>query len=208
MISELDQQLLDEYLDGQLAPADAQRLGRRLALETQLADELAALRAERAVRQSVFTALTPEPKIAEAFSRRVASAARRQALRTRFGGMSRIAAGIAACVAIGFAAGWIGRGHGAASAPTVPAAVARNNIPSGPSAVAVNSSNNAGTTGQSGQLTGPYQMALTDPDGHVLAVQKFDRIEDAAAAADTLGRRLQSDNNDAQAQTVVYADHF
>jgi anti-sigma factor RsiW len=208
MISELDQQLLDEYLDGQLAPVDAQRLARRLALEVPLAEELMALRAERTIRQSVFAALEPEPKIAEAFSKRVASAARRQTQRRRFGGVARIGGGIAACIAIGFAAGWIGRGHGSTPIPTPNTPIAQSGSPGSAPAVAV--LNSAHPAAPTGQLTGPFQVSLTDPDGHVLAVQKFDRIEDAAAAADTMGRRIQSGNdaNEAQAQTVVYADHF
>ena len=56
-----------------------------------------------------------------------------------------------------------------------------------------------------GPLTGPFQVSLTDPSGHVIAVQKFDRLEDAAAAVDAIERRAQPNSN---AEPVVYAGQF
>jgi anti-sigma factor RsiW len=203
MIKELDQQLLDEYLDGQLTPADAQRLTRRLALETELAGELSALRAARAVRQNVFESLAPQPESAEAFSRRVVSAVRRQSLRSRLGGMGRIGAGIAACIAIGFAAGWMGRGHGGASSPMAQVDSGGNRH-----AIVVSNSTTDRAPVQNAQLTGPYQVSLTDPDGKVLAVQKFDRIEDANAFADSMAREARRLQSNTDSQPVVYAGQF
>jgi anti-sigma factor RsiW len=203
MISEPDQQLLDEYLDGQLASADAQRLSRRLAQETELAGELSALRVARAVRKNVFESLAPQPASAEAFARRVVSATRRQSLRTRFGGLIRIGGGIAACIAIGFAAGWIGRGHGGASSP-----MAQVGSGGDGRTVVVSNSNTDRAPVQNAQLSGPFQVSLTDPDGKVLDVQRFDRIEDANAFADSMAREARRLQSNTDAQPVVYAGQF
>ncbi|HEX4123860.1 MAG TPA: hypothetical protein VHY37_03975 [Tepidisphaeraceae bacterium] len=200
MISEMDQKLLDEYLDGQLPPVDAQRLTRRLALEPALGDELSALRAAREIRQNVFAAIAPEPAEAEQFAQQIVSASRRQALRARVGGMMRIGGGVAASIAIGFIAGWIGRGRSAVPAPASPAPLAVRQP-------ADHEASSARTIAASGQLTGPFQVSLTDPSGRVLAVQKFDRLEDAAVAADAMQHRVQS-NASSDAEPVVYAGQF
>ncbi|HEY0912944.1 MAG TPA: hypothetical protein VGD75_22195 [Bradyrhizobium sp.] len=200
--------MLEDYLDGQLPAADAQRLARRLAIEQPLAEELSALRAQRAVRQAVFDGLEPKADEAQAFARRVIGASRRQSLRARFASATRIGAGIAASVALGFVAGWLGRGHG--SAPVIASAAPKVQIPPAVAreSVASAGSNTSHTVNPVSQINGPFQVSLTDPDGKVLAVQKFDRIEDANAFADLVSRearRLQSNND---LQPVVYAEQF
>src|SRR5204863_1873896 len=51
--------LLEDYLDGELSPVDIAHLERRLRAEPELADALARMSAEFAVRRAVWKSLEP-----------------------------------------------------------------------------------------------------------------------------------------------------
>jgi hypothetical protein len=116
-VSEQDLELLEEYLDGALAPDEIGRLCARLAAEPALSAELDELRAARATRAAVWTSLEPSEADAMRFAARVAGAARRQDRWSRVGVYARFGSAAAACLLVGFFLGWLGRDRG----PTAPA---------------------------------------------------------------------------------------
>src|SRR5688500_3472659 len=54
-----DFELLENYLDGELTPAEVQRLEHRLVLEPDLSAALGRMSAEHAVRQAVWQSMEP-----------------------------------------------------------------------------------------------------------------------------------------------------
>ena len=161
-----DFELLENYLDGELSPAEVLRVERRLAAEPELAAALGRMGAEFEVRRAAYRSLEPDDRAADA----LASAVGRQVRRAdralshgrvfRFG---RLAGAVAACVAISFSAGWVGRG--------VAARASSKSVISAPK-----------------EEPYVYQVALTDDQGNITAVQQFDKLEDAKAFAADVGR--------------------
>jgi len=179
-----DFELLENYLDGELSPAEVLRVERRLAAEPELAAALGRMNAEYEVRQAAYRSLEPDARAADA----LASAVGRQVRRTdrtashrrvfRFG---RLAGALAACVAISFSAGWVGRGFAATNKQT-------KILP----------------------LKGEpyvYQVALTDDHGNITAVQQFDKLEEAQAFAADVGR-WQAQQQVKQATSIVMSSGF
>ncbi len=158
-----DFELLENYLDGELSPAEVLRVERRLSAEPELAAALGRMGAEYEVRRAAYRSLEPDARAADALAsavgRRVRLAAG-TASRRRLFHFGRLAGALAACVAISFSAGWVGRGFSAANKQAPPAR--------GEPYV--------------------YQVALTDDHGNITAVQQFDKLEDAQAFAADLGR--------------------
>jgi hypothetical protein len=103
-----DLEILELWLDGELDVAQGAALQSRLAAEPELALALAELRHQRQERAAFLSALEPS----EAEARRIADdilAGVRQRRRLWIGPRLRAAAALAACVAIGFSLGWMGR---------------------------------------------------------------------------------------------------
>jgi hypothetical protein len=162
-----DFELLENYLDGELSPAEVLRVERRLAAEPELAAALGRMGAQYDVRQAAYRSLEPDAGAIDALASAVGRGARR-ADRSRSHGrvfrFGRLGGALAACVTISFVAGWMGRGLAAAG--NKPGAVA--STPRGEPYV--------------------YQVALTDDHGNITAVQQFDKLEDAKAFAADVGR--------------------
>jgi hypothetical protein len=119
MLTESDTQLLEGYLDDALSPAEVQSVDARLS-EPEVAAALDALRSERAARVAVFQSLTPGQEEADRFARNLSSAVRRGELKRRVLRGATLVAGLAACLMVGFAAGWFGRGPGAQTVVIAP----------------------------------------------------------------------------------------
>jgi anti-sigma factor RsiW len=161
-----DFELLENYLDGELSPAEVLRVERRLTAEPELAAALGRMSAEYEVRQATYRSLEPDARAADALASAVGRQVRRAdrlASHGRVFRFGRLAGALAACVAISFSAGWVGRGF-AASSKTGPVVTA----PKGEPYV--------------------YQVALTDDQGNITAIQQFDKLEDARAFAADVGR--------------------
>jgi hypothetical protein len=107
--SEQDLELLDEYLDGALAPQDAKHLRGRIEEDSALAAALDELRAQREVRAAVWIALEPTESEARRFANKVLTEVRRRSLWSRVGHYSGFGSAAAACLLIGFFMGWAGR---------------------------------------------------------------------------------------------------
>lgn len=160
-----DLALLEGYLDGELTPAERSMVERRLAAEPEFSDALSRLSAEYAIRRAVWTAYEGTPAQAARVAGRVQRAVQARSLwslHRRWVGWASAAAACFVC----FAAGWVGRGTSATAAPPQ---VAQPAYP---------------------VLTAPvvYQVAITDEEGNITAVQKFESLQDAQAFAADLSR--------------------
>ena len=161
-----DFELLENYLDGELSPAEVLRVERRLAAEPELAAALGRMSSEYEVRLAAYRSLEPDVRAADALASAVGRQVRRaerSAPHRRVFRIGRLAGALAACVAISFSAGWVGRGF---AAPAKPGQVVM--APKGEPYV--------------------YQVALTDDHGNITAVQQFNKLEDAQAFAADVGR--------------------
>lgn len=154
-----DLALLEAYLDGELSSAQVQSLQTRLQGDTDLTDALSRLSSDFTVRQAVWSSLEGTPAEAKRMGRRVASSLRRASLWERSKNSIRVGAAVAACL-ICFVAGWIGRGSTATAAKPTP--------PADDPAI--------------------YQVAITDEQGNIAAVQKFDNLDEAKAFATDVGK--------------------
>ncbi|HWP40376.1 MAG TPA: hypothetical protein VNL70_05575 [Tepidisphaeraceae bacterium] len=109
-ITEQDQQLLEQWLDGELNEQQSQVLRRRLAGEPQLAQELDRLRNQRELRARFWQEIEPNDLEVQALIDNVRRAVRReQVWATRLRTLRNVS-GIAASIAIVLFAGWMSRG--------------------------------------------------------------------------------------------------
>ena len=161
-----DLALLEAYLDGELSAGEARVLENRLEDDAELSAALSRLSAEYAARRAVWTGLEGTPaevnRVAWGLSRAVLATSKASVWR-RSRRLVGWASAAAACV-VCFSAGWVGRGN------AVTAAATNSPKPAAAAAPLV------------------YQVALTDEEGNITAIQKFDKLEDAQAFAADLGR--------------------
>jgi hypothetical protein len=157
-----DLALLESYLDGELTSAELQSLQGRLSGDPELSAALSRLSSDYTVRQAVWTSLEANNAECDRMARKVKRAVRRASLWDRSKNAVRVGAAVAACL-VCFVAGWIGRGT--ATAKPVDGRERTNLVEQG-----------------------IYEVALTDEQGNITAVQKFDRLEDAKAFAADVGK--------------------
>lgn len=201
MLTDQDLELLEAYLDDALPADEVERAAHRLSEDLALLAALQSMRAERTARAAVFTSLEPTPAEADAIAKNIIRAARRSRLIGVGWRASQFAAAVAASILLGLGGGWFiwGRSHVSPSQafPTV----AVNNIPSvAPQPVADSSIANL--------PPGPYQVALTDEHGNVLAVQKFNHLDEAKQFANDLGQAEERGQNVQNGKAMLVADHF
>lgn len=192
MTQDIDLELLEAHLDGALAPEETESLVSRLAAEPELAALLSALREERELRTAVWQSLAPAPGEAEQFAAGVIRSARRQRLLGRVGQISRTAVAAAACIMLGVGTGWYAWGRPAAAPPTLSR---------------VNTGADTHLAADTAHA-GPYQVAITDQDGNVVAVEKFNRLDEANKFADDLGRYQERRLDVQDGKATLVSDHF
>jgi len=166
-----DLALLESYLDGELSSVELQALQQRLQGDNELSSALARLSEDFTVRQAVWTSLEGTPAESAALSRQVVRSIRRAGFWERSRNYVRAGVAVAACL-ICFVAGWVGRGTTATAA-----------VPDGPAA-----SGNEVSNPIASEPPFVYQVALTDDEGNIAAIQKFDSLDDAKAFAADLGK--------------------
>ncbi|MFI5380032.1 MAG: anti-sigma factor family protein [Tepidisphaerales bacterium] len=128
-MTETELDILDTWLDGELGPIEAGELQQRLAANPELLAAQADLRRERELRAAHFAASEPTDAENHDFLNRVEANIARRRRWTLYHQFARTAGAIAACVAIGFGIGWIGRGGPSSTANrTAPAPVYQVNI--------------------------------------------------------------------------------
>ena len=166
--------LLESHLDGELSPAEAEALGRRLGQEPRLAAELDRLRVAIAARVAAIASLELRDPEAEAVAGNVIAAAVRSERLHRGATMARRATAAAAVIALAFAGGWMARGR----------ACSRNAAPVRP--VSATDDHPFATSG--GGDARSFPVVVVDEKGNV-AVQNFDDPEKAREFADDVGRQ-------------------
>ena len=161
-----DLALLEAYLDGELTSAELQALQQRLHADAELSDALGRLSSEYTVRQAVFTSLEGTNAESEQMARAVARSVRQATFWERVRHYVRAGAVAAACV-ICFAAGWAGRGSAAIASGPVGAGSGRPDL------------GLATRSAPAAERPLLYQVALTDEQGNITAVEKFDSLDEA-----------------------------
>lgn len=175
LVSDRDLEALELHLDGELGASESQQLCRRLEREPHLAVALDRLRAERAGRRAAWAACEPDVVCADLTARAIVAASLRQARRrdvSRF--LRRLAA--AAAVAVAFGGGWLLRPRVLPSPAIVTAPLVHRE---------------AELRAAGMNVTAPprlFQVALTDDDGNIIAVQHFDDLGEARRFAEDVDR--------------------
>ncbi|HEY7119934.1 MAG TPA: hypothetical protein VH475_25320 [Tepidisphaeraceae bacterium] len=191
-VSEADLELLEGYLDDALAPGEADAVRGRLSSgEGELASALEQLRAERGVRQVIFTSLEPDDASVAMMIGRIRLAtregrARQPAVWMRW---ARYVGAAAACIVAGFVA------RGLFDHPR-------------PANNAANAVNDVRHHGVDVRRVEAYRVTLRDDAGRVVAVQQFDSLDKAREFASDLARWQARSERLASGQFVVTADRF
>lgn len=158
MLSDVDMELLELLLDGELSPDQARALRARIADEPDLARALAAIESQRQARDEYYTSLEADAAAAA----RVCAAVRRGVRRHHAALYLRRAlaacSAAAACLAAGLL---IVHVLGPAGSPADRSALARPIY---------------------------HSVAITDENGTLLGVQKFDSLEKAREFSEDLAR--------------------
>lgn len=170
--------ILEEYLDGALDAGRERDLLERLRREPALAVELAELKEARALRGSVFASHEPSQSEVDRFVSSITQKLHAPRPRPLVIRLFRPIAAAAACVALGFAGGYLMR----------PASTAVTSVP--------------------GAAPDTYQVAITDDTGRVLGVQQFDSIDKARAFAEDLRRWQQWQEQLRNQEVVVRSASF
>jgi anti-sigma factor RsiW len=190
-ILENDIELLEEYLDGTLDAAAQTMLRTRLAADQQLADALAQLQSQRAIRQAAFKAMEPDDATVQRLMWRVRGATldqqRTAALQPRrhfsfLGNQWRIASmgsAAAACMFLGFTFGRLGHSNTAAPNGSGVGTSVVSTDTRGPTIAQVKNPDD-----QSSQFTAVgtaprISVPITNEYGQVVAWQTFDNPEQA-----------------------------
>jgi anti-sigma factor RsiW len=185
-MTEADVEILEMYLDDALSDQDLAAVARRLADEPVMAAELERLRGERELRRQFFASLDPSDAAVERLLGRVDESIRRRTGWERQLKWGRWAAAAAACVALGFTTGYLGR----SSAPMSGTGVAVTSNPAVPvEQVAENTDDTHGHIifpGQHVPPTVPAAVQLTDDSGRVVAVQHFESLDKAKEFANDI----------------------
>ena len=165
--------LLEAYLDDALSPGEVQRLDARLSDEPLLSAAFDSLKSQRAACIAIFNADAPSEREAERFSAAFLSSIDRRQWNARFIRHLRVTVAVAACLLIGFAVGWMGRGHGSAMQAGV-----IHPEPASPAISPLNAHNDAHLVIHSPKAPEPgqYQVAVLDADGNVIALQRFAKL--------------------------------
>ena len=217
-ISDMDIELLEAHLDGELSSSEDAALRDRLLSDQKLATELMALRADRAVRTEVFESLEPDDMAVKRLVLGVRKQITKEAVRGDRMRILRYIGSAAAVILFSFSAGWLGKARVANQAPSgQPAQVAVQNENSGSIDFTGNQgigtlvSNTLGTQNavrRPGENPAGYQVALTDALGRIVAVQHFNTSEEAREFSEDVSRWQRQQQQIRGAEPVVYKDRF
>ena len=187
-LSDNDLQAMDAVIDGN-ASADEVEQVRALTSDPAVAFVMEQLRADRTSRVAAFASMEPDNAAVERFHWRLnaeladARSAERATLRGGGWSLSRVGSVAAACVAVGFFGGWIGRGAPLRPSKTVqPYEVSDNRFQQPPVA----------TNTPADEITVP----VSNEYGQVVAFQKFRNSADARSFTEDLNRANSSTGDD------------
>jgi hypothetical protein len=206
MLSESDKVFLEAYLDDALSPTQVERLDSRLSDEPELTAAFDHLRTERAARIAAFNSLAPSTTDAARFAEAFLATLRHREWKRNLGRQVRIAAGVAACLIVGFSVGWFGRGRGIGSQ----IGIAPSMTITSPTALPIGSHADTRLVIHSPKPPEPgqYQVAVLDADGNVIALQHFARLEDARQFSDDLKQFEVRRQQVQESQPMLVSDSF
>ena len=163
------------------------------------------MREQRRIRMEVWESLEPGDAEASSFATRVIRNIQRKQFMSRMSWVTRLSGAAAACLLMGLGSGWYMWGRSPASpSPYAPARVAVNTTHNAPAQREIQFVNQPGND----LAVGPYQVELTDESGKVLAVQKFNKLEDARHFAQDLGRVVERQQDVQNGHVTLVSDHF
>jgi anti-sigma factor RsiW len=170
---------LETYLDGALSPDEVAALRGRLEREPFLTAALDQLRAERAVRVSAFATMEGDDALAGRLISQARSRVPEAPGRGRWGAALRYVVAAAACLCIGFVAGQLIEKLNHTTLPFTP--------------VSQESS---------------YRVAITDDAGRVIAIQKFESMDEATEFSEDLRRWQERQEQIRNGQITVRSASF
>ena len=157
---------------------------------------LQSLRQERARRAACLRELIPSESAADEFADALISSLRRRESNKKWGHGVRIITGLAACLFIGFSVGWMGR----ASSVAVDQHLA---VPS-----SGHSDSHRVIHAAMPVEPGQFQVAVLDENGNVIAVQRFNKMEEARQFANDLGQYEARRQQVQEGQAMLISDRF
>jgi len=180
-VSEQDLELLETYLDNELAGDEMDQIRARLKSEPALAIALEQLTRDRQLRHQVFFALDRESAATaraatESIGRSLSQAAVREVTWGNRRQIFRHACAAAACIVVGLLVGWFGRERADLSARQT---TIDRSVPSNSDTMMVS---NDATPGDG------FNVAITDDRGRILAQQHFGTLNEARQFSNDLLR--------------------
>ena len=179
-MSGTDIELLESYLDDALSASEAAALRGRLTNEPALSAELDQLRADRALRASAFASMEADDALAERLLANVGTRGEQRAKPMRWTTPLRYMAAAAACIALGFFAGQLLETRDPLRMVASPQAASAQT----------------------------YQVAITDDAGGIIAVQKFDSLEQATEFSEDLRRWQERQERVRNGQITIRSARF
>jgi hypothetical protein len=194
-IGEFDLELLEDYLDDALSPAQVEHVARRLTQEPELAMTMHELRAGRVLRTVAWRSMEPTDAQTAFVADHVAEAVRKDAWQKKARRSVWISAGVAAGVAF-FVIGWMTR-----TPPSAPSPQLSRQISPGIERI-------KGPTVATSQEPGLYRVALIDRDGRLMPAQNFSKADDARQFARDLLQYVDRRREAEQGSAMLVSDHF
>ena len=197
-MNEREIDLLEAYLDDALLPDQVQRVDQQVNDQAQWSEALDALKQRRADRVAAFASGAPAQAEADQFANQLLASLRQREWQKKWSRVMRGAAAVAACVLLGFGVGWIERGQRPAPAPIHARSVEPRGR--GDSRIVLHAPKPAEAA--------PYQVAVLDEDGNVIAVQPFNKLEEARQFADDLAQYQARRQQVQEGQAMLVSDQF
>lgn len=199
-LTEHELELLERHLDGDLSAGEAEAVRQRSTSDGAWSVALEGLRAERTARQAVWQGMEPDRITAERFAAQAIATARRQEMRRRTLRALRGPAAAAACLVM-FLAGWVARGQAAS-----PLTEGQNTGATGGRPMLVGTGSTSSTRGAAED--GSVQVAITDEQGNIVAIQRFQEIDQARQFAEDLTRWQTRRQQAQEGRLIRVADEF
>lgn len=178
---EHDVELIEQYLDSELSPEQAEQLRLRAATDPSLNATMHRLNRQRALRKAYFQTLEPSPQDVQTLETVIEAQLLRQ---RRWAGRARILRRLtaaAACVIMGMGVGWLGR-----SVLTEPDhRLPEHGVPAAIGGTSTISQSMVGSEDFPILRSYPwsdgdgYKVALTDAFGRVIAIRRFQTLDQA-----------------------------
>jgi anti-sigma factor RsiW len=186
-VSENDLEILESMLDGELDASETAELQRRLQNDGDLSAALVGLQAERGARQQAWKSFEVSAARADALAERVLTRVDHSRFWAQVAWVGRLTGAAAACLLVGFGAGWYGRGLPQPASVDAPAVATSGGV----------------THDASG-----YSVELTDTAGHPIAVQRFPTLHEAMDFANDVNAWKSNRARENQPPVVPVSDPY